>query len=338
MEHKPHFFEVDLAKGIGILLVIIGHCFPDVSSSAGISIPLFRTVHDIIYTFHMPLMFMLAGFLAYKVIFLHSFTQRWQHIQKRFVRLIVPYLVIGLLYMPIKLVMSKYANQPYDLNSFWQIMFGENPDGGLWYLWALFVIQGILALVLTKKDLIISLFLSAVFSILIIFLNLSFYRVDDAFYYMFFVLLGIVIGLNYEKYEGKYNLIITIVLVLVFSIFVFFTLNRSVVGFKFICGILGSVSVLMISRQLIISFGENCICKTIEYIGKYSMDIYVLHGIVMVAIRIVFWSTLKVNYYLCTLTMLMGGLIIPIVISKYIIRKSSILTFLLLGEKSQKRQ
>ena len=46
---------VDIAKGIGIFLVVVGHCIPDATSSTGISIGFYRWLHDVIYSFHMPL-------------------------------------------------------------------------------------------------------------------------------------------------------------------------------------------------------------------------------------------------------------------------------------------
>ena len=51
----------------------------------------------------------------------------------------------------------------------------------------------------------------------------------------------------------------------------------------------------------------------------------------MVMLRIPLWSILKLNYYVCSLIMFLGGVIIPVVISKFIIHKSKLLKFLLLG-------
>ena len=42
--------EIDVMRGIGILLVVIGHVFP-----AG------KRVHTFIYSFHMPLFFIISG-------------------------------------------------------------------------------------------------------------------------------------------------------------------------------------------------------------------------------------------------------------------------------------
>lgn len=67
---------VDTARGIGLLLVILGHLkFPYLSSW--------------IYTFHMPLFFFISGLLySDKGTFL-------QFVNKKFQRLVIPYFVLG---------------------------------------------------------------------------------------------------------------------------------------------------------------------------------------------------------------------------------------------------
>ena len=41
---------IDIAKGIGIFVVGVGHCIPDATSAAGISIPAYRWLHDVVYS------------------------------------------------------------------------------------------------------------------------------------------------------------------------------------------------------------------------------------------------------------------------------------------------
>jgi fucose 4-O-acetylase-like acetyltransferase len=78
---------IDLARGIGIALVVIGHACAD-----GDSIPAYWT-RDTIYLFHMPLFFIVSGYLAKPGPVL-------PYIRQRFNALIVPYicylLVIGI--------------------------------------------------------------------------------------------------------------------------------------------------------------------------------------------------------------------------------------------------
>ena len=48
---------IHIAKGIAIILVVIGHCIPDATSNTGISVSAYRWLHSVIYSFHMPLFF-----------------------------------------------------------------------------------------------------------------------------------------------------------------------------------------------------------------------------------------------------------------------------------------
>ena len=68
---------IDIAKGIGILLVVMGHNdFALVSPFA----------YKLIYSFHMPLFFFLSGY------FLNTTIGFWSFFQKRFNSLLKPYL------------------------------------------------------------------------------------------------------------------------------------------------------------------------------------------------------------------------------------------------------
>ncbi len=71
---------IDTLKGIGILLVLLGHV-------SGLP----SALHDIIYSFHMPLFFVISGFL---------FSGRppvYSYVKKKFFRLIVPAWFMGLI-------------------------------------------------------------------------------------------------------------------------------------------------------------------------------------------------------------------------------------------------
>ena len=65
---------LDIAKGIGILLVIIVHC----------QMGRIGCIHSIIYSFHMPLFFFLSG-----VCFSNKYTF-WALAKKRFRQMILP--------------------------------------------------------------------------------------------------------------------------------------------------------------------------------------------------------------------------------------------------------
>lgn len=73
--------NIDIAKGIGIMLVVIGHTD--------------SPLHDFIYLFHMPLFFFLSGY-AYKKIDSYN---PIKVIKKRFKSLYIPFISIQLVYL-----------------------------------------------------------------------------------------------------------------------------------------------------------------------------------------------------------------------------------------------
>lgn len=329
---KERYRNIEIMKAIGIFLVVLGHSFPDASNALGIQNALFRVVHQIIYSFHMPLMFFVSGFLSKRALD----KEQKGYIKDRVRRLLIPYLVVGLIYAPFKLILSKYANNYYDIKKIWQMFFGENPDGGLWYLYSLFLIQVIMYCFVTAGNLRKFVLISGLVSMSVFLLDISFYRIDDTIYYLFFALLGLCFRDNYGKKESatarKY------IMILAFICCEFVLLFFDVKWIKFFCGIFA----IMVIWELANSFGKkkdeksfvkNGIEKVCVILSEYSMDIYIFHGIIMVAIRIVLWSILRVNYYVCCLSMLVGGLLLSMLISKYMVRKIKIMRTLFLGSK-----
>lgn len=245
-QRKSHFKEIDIAKGIGILLVVIGHCFPDVSTVDGVSVPFFRLVHDVIYTFHMPLMFFMAGFLSQRIF---KAEDKAQFVKDRFIRLMIPYFSIGILYMPVKIVLARFAAQPFDIATLWQMFLGVNPNGGLWYLYVLFLIQVVLVFTCSKDNIKWLLLISAVVSIAVVISNVSFYWIDDAAYYLFFVLLGLYIGMDYSEKENRIPQT-SIPALVIFIISVYCCLKCKIEVFKFLCGLSGTFAVFGLSKML----------------------------------------------------------------------------------------
>lgn len=120
--------EIDIAKGIGILLVIIGHG----------AIPTWSK--DAISSFHMPLFFILSGYFFRN-------ENPLTRIQKDAKRLLLPYVVtmtVITLYMLVVHQLFKHDGWYYFINSLWFWIFPTGAPGGLyfsgpiWFLFALF--------------------------------------------------------------------------------------------------------------------------------------------------------------------------------------------------------
>lgn len=91
---------LDFLRGAGIILVVLGHCWPP-----------FRKE---IYAFHMPLFFMLSGYLFY-----HYKDLRFKELVKKLSkRLLVPYFVLCGIGLAIDTVMRFVAHMPFMLPQF----------------------------------------------------------------------------------------------------------------------------------------------------------------------------------------------------------------------------
>ena len=98
---KRRYTEVDIARGIGILFVVLGHSIKQTEVSAG----WIRVLTYIIYSFHMPLFFCLSGFVSAKILQMNR-QERKRFTLSRARRLLIPYFTVGLIYIPVKLALS----------------------------------------------------------------------------------------------------------------------------------------------------------------------------------------------------------------------------------------
>ena len=137
---KNRYTEIDIARGIGIFFVVLGHSIKQTQIQAA----WIRILTYIIYSFHMPLFFCLSGFVSAKILRMHKH-ERIQYVSSRARRLLIPYFTIGLIYIPVKLKLGEAAVKPFAVSDIWKLLIGQNPDVSLWFLYILFLIELICA-------------------------------------------------------------------------------------------------------------------------------------------------------------------------------------------------
>lgn len=138
--------SLDVAKGVGIILVVIGHAWRGLESAGMIGNPwLFQLIDRLIYNFHMPLFFLLSGMTF----------QAWamrrpvgEAAISRVTRLLWPLVLWTYLFTAARLAAGDAANtQVSGLESL--LFFPLPPRDHFWFLWALFL-QHLIALGLIR--------------------------------------------------------------------------------------------------------------------------------------------------------------------------------------------
>ena len=135
MENKAkRFLNIEILQAFGIICVFLGHAFRIYKTDGWYyhkTVPsiFYDMFENIIYSFHMPLFVFLAGFLFYAH---RDKIKNWKdYIIKRIKRLIVPFYVMGLLYVlplicfidPMNKQITFYYQQFLLLNQTWHLWF-----------------------------------------------------------------------------------------------------------------------------------------------------------------------------------------------------------------------
>ena len=130
------FRSITVAKGMGIILVVIGHYFPNECPTY------WKFIHHTIYKFHMPLFLIISGYLYSKSLDYQVFSLAF--IKKKFNRLIIPFIVIALFAFVIKYFAGFFFNltHPVKLNSLILIFITSKGTYFplLWFIYSLFII------------------------------------------------------------------------------------------------------------------------------------------------------------------------------------------------------
>ena len=324
-EKTLHYDWVDAAKGLGIIIVVLGHAIADTTPN----VPIFGKIFQIIYSFHMPLFFFLSGFCGIKALQKRQLHEKEAYILERFKRLMIPYFFVGICYIPIKLFMADYVTKKIDIQHIVMgFLCGDNPNSQLWTLYVLFLDAVFLCVMSNagKFSSHITFLLSLIMAVSSVFLNNAFLK--NFMFETLFYILGALFRKNLSVASGKVHFGNHQLLVIVGGgILIALNMCMNIDGkniFKILTAILGIMVVYGASHILEMN-------KLLKELGKYSMDIYIMANIFQVCVRVVLMNKLGVNDYLCFLISFVAGIIFPVVISKNIVRKIPMTNKLILG-------
>lgn len=263
---------IDCVKGLGILFVVLGHVYQC------------NYIHSWIYSFHMPMFFLLSGILLRKK---KSVGNYLTFIKTKIISLFIPFVVFRIILIAYWIIVERYF-RPLDL-------------GPIWFLLVLFLIElFILPLFVKSKKIVLKI-------TLLVLLIISFYVTGllDVYgvYFRWIRLtllaavwfaLGVIIG---EVQLKKHHWLIISLLSIVS--FFMYTMNGSVsiwsiktnnFALYIFFGLVGSYGLFFFCRYLIKSN------KFVQFLGRNTIVILALHEPIK---RIILFSFSKVSLLLC---------------------------------------
>lgn len=284
---------VDYAKAIGILLVVYGHVARGLYN-AGIDIhPTFYAVTDsIIYSFHMPLFFFLAG-----LFFNNSFQKQGASklVFTKIDTIVYPFMLWSILQGSVEVVLANYTNGELTFGEVFSLFW--SPRGQFWFLYALFLAFWLAAIIysIVSPRATSVIFVAAALLYVIqdaLPKNLLLWFIADNF--VFFVM-----GIGFTRYYKRKALGRTWAL---YSLGVAFIVSQYIfhksLGLTYHDKGLLSLLLAFIGILLVVSVSRRAALKPnsfIVFIGTSSMAIYLMHILAGSGARIVLGKVMGVE-------------------------------------------
>ena len=317
------YIDIDKAKGLAIILVVIGHVvsgppYPDDNNW-------YFVLQRNIYAFHMPFFMYLSG-VSFNISYSNfGFNNYSKFVKKKLVRIIIPFLMITVLIIIGKLLFqianfsidNPVTNLIHCINVF--IKPFESPARFLWYIYVLVIYYLTLPLIIKifkNRNIIIILFSFSLF----VLPKTEYFAIDKAIYHFPFFVFGYITYNYYDSYLSFCN-----------SFFIFFNLififllllsNYYTIP-KFYIGIVSIFSL----HSLVYKIPSDSF-RFLNILGENSFIIYLLNTVINGSSKfalnlLIDWDGKNFLIYFIILTS--SSLLLPIFLKSRFIYKSSFL-------------
>ena len=210
---------MDILRGLGILLVILGHCVPDFPVDLRSNV-LAGGLEIWIYRFHMPLFFLCSGYAFCLTTIKVQGLSFSTFINQRIKRIVIPYLVFSVISMLLRIIFSSVTRSGINIGDAIGGIFFEGKY--FWFLYTLFLISIIFKVLWDQtKNLSLMLGIAIVLYVVYVILPIKFLCIDRIGVYSLYYVLGCYLF----KYREQGNKIIQKNIFFVGSIVLYVVLN-----------------------------------------------------------------------------------------------------------------
>lgn len=306
---------VDYAKGLGIILVVIGHVLRGINEAdMGLNENFFIVSDFLIYSFHMPLFFFLSGVFVEKSVNKNFKTT----ILKKANSLLYPYFLWSIIQGTIMLILSSFTNREMTIGILGKIVY--DPIDQFWFVYTLFFI--FITYFTLRRKLIINQLLILSFILFFLSFYVDYWVLGSIFYYLIFLILGVYHNKIITKSDHYYLTII------ILSLFVLLNYIQLSFDLKYPINALFIIATALSGILLTVKISKKIVgirlFSFLNYFGEMSMVIYLAHILGASGFRIVLSKFIGVeNIYIHIIGGTLAGLLCPLLLY-YVARKIKI--------------
>lgn len=306
----------------GIILVVLGH--------SGFEEPIIQSelsgLHSWIYSFHMPLFFLISGYLFSLTNPEFEKACTGKFVQKKIKRLLIPYVVIGTVIFGVKYVFAglSHATRVFSVENFFKMFVIPSADystiGHLWYVFTLFMIF-LVVLVLIGVRLIsdkrlwsVALAIGCVWLLYSVLPTIQLFNGSSVLYYAPYFLIGILLQRYYEQVGCLFETSVwgqkCIIYFALTIAFTFVHVNGlCYMILRAICGILLSLSLCDFIMKHLPRLEE-----TMARFSNKTYTIYLLSWFGHYIMKFALVNVLDMHYLIVVTGMFAGGLLFPLIV------------------------
>ncbi|MCB5183697.1 acyltransferase [Methylobacillus gramineus] len=321
---RERLSELDRAKGLAILLVVIGHV---VARQPPAGNEWYEIGKYLIYYFHMPFFMFLSGFIieyTYKP--LVGFSQFSSYVKSKFLRLMPAFLIMAILIYLGKLIASHFIQvdnlQGRDVSALLDILLypAQSSASSLWYIYVLFLFYLIFPVIhwLIQRKVIWMVVGLCAFIVQDELTHL--FMLNRVAEFLLFIMVGAWVARNYETFSNhnyRYGWLWALIFVIALVASEYLLLPKLILGLLSIPALMFFVSAQYVKDSAILT-----------QLGKYVFVIYLLNTIVIglvkgVGLKFVSWD--GINFIPYFIVLMLAGLYVPILIKQFLFSKSPLL-------------
>lgn len=331
-EKHNRFGWIDVAKGIAIILVVYRHVFEGISRAklGAESFPMLEDANIMFFSFRMPLFFMISGIFVSSSLAKRGI--KWFVLNKTGT-ILYPFLVWGCLQITLQLLLSRYTNSDRSWISYIDLLIRPRRIDQFWYLYALFNVSLLFSFMShwfkwAAWQHVLFGGVLYIFSAVITMYHLETGFVYDILHYYIFMAIGSLLA-NFifqpteDAWYRKLWLLLVLLPFFLFANYQFLIINNAHGSANyieyyqpflyFIIAETGGIFMLLLSIHL----NGRLVGKWFAAIGRYSLQIYVMHVLVASFVRTIFSKILGYTYVPVLLFICMFmGIVIPMFIAK----------------------